>query len=132
MKIAVVTEDGKTVSRYFGRAPYYLVLTIENGQVVSREMRERQWPGRFGGNPTGHRYAHGGASGYRNNAEGQAKPARQVEIISDCQILICRGIGQNAHERLLRFKIQPLVTECQAIDEAVQAYLQGNDVAPSD
>jgi len=31
MKIAVITDDGKTISQHFGRSPYYLVLTIEEG-----------------------------------------------------------------------------------------------------
>ena len=30
MKIAVITEDGSTVSQHFGRAPYYTVLTVED------------------------------------------------------------------------------------------------------
>ena len=38
MKIAVVTDDQQTVSRHFGRAPYYLVFTVENGAIVSREL----------------------------------------------------------------------------------------------
>jgi len=31
LKIAVITEDGKTISKHFGRAPYYMIVTIENG-----------------------------------------------------------------------------------------------------
>jgi predicted Fe-Mo cluster-binding NifX family protein len=39
MKIAIITDDEKTISQHFGRAIYYAVLTIENGQIVQREMR---------------------------------------------------------------------------------------------
>ncbi|MCL5994552.1 MAG: hypothetical protein M1546_00665 [Chloroflexi bacterium] len=41
MKIAFITADGKTVSKHFGRAPYYLVITVEDGRVVSHEMRDK-------------------------------------------------------------------------------------------
>jgi len=40
MKIAVISDDGKTISRHFGRAPYYLVLTVEDGKIVAREQRD--------------------------------------------------------------------------------------------
>ena len=41
MKIAIVTEDGETISQHFGRAPYYMVYTVENGQITSREKRNK-------------------------------------------------------------------------------------------
>lgn len=40
MKIGLISEDGVTISQHFGRAPYYLVLTVENGSIVSKEKRE--------------------------------------------------------------------------------------------
>jgi len=41
MKIAAITDDGVTISQHFGRAPYYAVLTVEEGRVVRRELREK-------------------------------------------------------------------------------------------
>ncbi len=41
MKIAAITDDGTTISLHFGRAPYYLVLTVEDGQITSRELRSK-------------------------------------------------------------------------------------------
>ena len=41
MKIAAITEDGATVSQHFGRAPYYLVVTVEAGKVVGQEKRDK-------------------------------------------------------------------------------------------
>ena len=49
MKVAVITDDGKTISRHFGRAPYYVVLTIEDGQIIHREMRSKFGHGQFQG-----------------------------------------------------------------------------------
>lgn len=37
IKIAAVSDDGQTISQHFGRAKYYTVLTIENGQIIARE-----------------------------------------------------------------------------------------------
>jgi predicted Fe-Mo cluster-binding NifX family protein len=41
MKIAAITENGTTISQHFGRAPYYLVVTVEDGKVVSKEQRDK-------------------------------------------------------------------------------------------
>lgn len=41
MKIAAVTNDGKSISAHFGRAHNYLVMTIENGQIAAQEMRDK-------------------------------------------------------------------------------------------
>lgn len=37
MKIAVINDDGISVSQHFGYAPYYMVFTVENGKVVSKD-----------------------------------------------------------------------------------------------
>ncbi len=51
MKIAVITENGKTISQHFGRAPYYLVFTIEDGKITNREMREKMGHQHFANEP---------------------------------------------------------------------------------
>ncbi len=42
MKIAAVTADGTAIHSHFGQAPYFEVLTIENGAVTAREQRAKQ------------------------------------------------------------------------------------------
>ena len=42
MKIACITEDGHTISQHFGRAPYYLVLTVENDRSCKGKC-EASW-----------------------------------------------------------------------------------------
>ena len=49
MKIAVISEDGTTISQHFGRAPYYVVVTAEDGEVVDKEKRDK---------PGHHSFAH--------------------------------------------------------------------------
>lgn len=41
MKIAFITDDGRTISLHFGRAAHYLVVKVENGEEISREMRDK-------------------------------------------------------------------------------------------
>ena len=35
MKIAAITDDGQTISMHFGRAQYYLICTVENGEITA-------------------------------------------------------------------------------------------------
>ena len=57
MKIAAVSEDGVTISQHFGRAPFYVVLTIEDGKIVARETRDKMGHAQFAGEP--HEESHG-------------------------------------------------------------------------
>jgi predicted Fe-Mo cluster-binding NifX family protein len=41
MKIAAITEDGTTISQHFGRAPLYVVVTVEDGKIVNKETRNK-------------------------------------------------------------------------------------------
>jgi len=122
MKIAVITEDGKKISQHFGRAPFYLVLTVEDGIVVNRELREKLGHAHFAAEP--HEGEHHGA-GHGMDAGSHTRHANMAEAISDCEVLLCGGMGQGAYESVRRLKIQPLVTDMRDIDTAVQAYLDG-------
>ena len=49
MKIAIITEDGTTVSQHFGRAHLYVVATVEDGKVVGKETRDKAGHHTFSG-----------------------------------------------------------------------------------
>ena len=121
MKIAAISEDGTTLSQHFGRAPYYVVLTIEGGKVVGRETRPKAGHHTFAG--AERPLAPGERHGY--DAGSQAKHASMAESIADCQVLIAGGMGWGAYESLRSRNIQAIVTDVGTIDEAVKLYLQG-------
>jgi predicted Fe-Mo cluster-binding NifX family protein len=45
--------------------------------------------------------------------------------ITDCEALLCGGMGMGAYQSMLARGIQPVVTDLQDIDEAVKAYAGG-------
>jgi predicted Fe-Mo cluster-binding NifX family protein len=114
MKIAAVTSDGVTIHSHFGQAPYYEVLTIQDNKIVGRERRDK--PSHQHGQDQEHHHQVGGDT----HAQGMA------QVISDCQVLLARGMGQPAFMTLQSAGIEPILTELQTIDEAVQAYLRGD------
>lgn len=125
MKIAAITEDGKTISRHFGRAPFYLVTTVENGQVVNRELRDKL--GHTQLNKEGHEHAEtGGPHGF--GPEADQRHGRMSAAITDCEAVLCGGMGKGAYESMRVRNIRPVVTDIVVIEEAVLAYASGEIV----
>jgi predicted Fe-Mo cluster-binding NifX family protein len=122
MKIAVITEDGTTISQHFGRAPYYAVVTVEDGKVVSKEKRDKAGHHTFAAHREEH-LAPGERHGY--DAGAQVRHASMLETITDCQVLLAGGMGWGAYDNLKSRGIEPVVTDVENIEEAVKLYLEG-------
>ncbi len=122
MKIAVISEDGATISQHFGRAPMYVVVTIEDGKVVSKEKRDKAGHHTFSGNPHAEPTP-GERHGYDSDA--QSKHAQMAQSIDDCQVLIAGGMGWGAYDSLKSRGIETIITDVNDIDEAVNTYLKG-------
>lgn len=121
MKIAAITEDGTTISQHFGRAPSYVVVTVEEGKIISKETREKSGHRTFAAHHQD--TAPGEKHGY--GADAQARHASMMETIADCQVLIAGGMGWGAYDNLKSSNIEPIVTDITSIDEAVKLYLEG-------
>ena len=125
MKIAAVSEDGVTISQHFGRAPFYVVVNVEDGKIVRREKRDKMGHNQFSGET--HEEAHGAdPRGHGFDPAAQNRHARMVTAIADCEILLARGMGAGAYESMKQANIRPVVTDVENIDDAVQAYLAGS------
>ena len=125
MRIAVVSEDGVTISQHFGSAPFYVVVTVEDGKIVSREKRNKMGHNQFSGET--HEESHGeDPRGHGFDPDAHNRHARMAAAIADCEVLLARGMGAGAYESMKRTNIRPVVTDIANIDEAVQAYLAGS------
>jgi predicted Fe-Mo cluster-binding NifX family protein len=124
MKIAAITDDGITISQHFGRAPHYVVVTIEDGRVVAREMREKLGHDQFAAEP--HPEVPGQPHG--TGPDAHDRHLRMSQAIADCEALLCRGMGYGAYQSMQARGIRPVVTDIESIDEAVTAYAEGRIV----
>jgi predicted Fe-Mo cluster-binding NifX family protein len=112
MKIAVVTDDGQTISRHFGRAALYAVVTVVDGGVVARELRPKSAP---------HRQTDGHADEAAEDHTGPAardKHLAMVGPIGDCARVVAGGMGRGAYTHITAAGLRPVVTTLQGIDEA--------------
>lgn len=127
MKIAAITDDGKTISAHFGRARHYLVYTVEDGKIVTREMRDKTGHHDFAGEEHEHHGRHD-ARGHGFGHGSGRRHASMMAAIDDCDVLLARGMGQGAYLALQEAGILPITTEKKSTEEAVQAYLEGEIV----
>ena len=121
MKIAIVTDDSNTISAHFGRALYYEVFTIADGQIAERETRIKANHHNFAGES--HVHQHGSEHGV--DPASQRRHDLMIEPINDCQFLIARGMGTGAYRRLESSGIHPIITDVEDIEEAINSYLIG-------
>ena len=138
MKIAAVTDDGKTISQHFGRATQYAVITVEKGEIIERELREkmghRQFsqPGRGRHRHQDHDHEHGEEhehdhqQGHGFGRHSEEKHRLMFESILDCEILLARGMGRGAHLGLKQCGLKPILTDIANIDKAVKAIIDGS------
>ena len=121
MKIAVITDDGKTISQHFGRAPFYKVFSVDDGKITGSELRDKMGHNQF--SPAGHEEHHHEQHGQDESSHN--KHTQMADSINDCKALICGGMGMGAYDSMRRLNIQPIVTDLTDIEVAVQAYIDG-------
>ncbi|HKZ43712.1 MAG TPA: NifB/NifX family molybdenum-iron cluster-binding protein [Anaerolineales bacterium] len=122
MKIAVITNGSDTISQHFGRATHYLVATIENDQIINRELREKINHYQLQDVPHDHDQP---GQKHGMGKQSHEKHLQMTEPIQDCEVLICRGMGLGAFESVKTRGIRPILTDIKMVDDALQAFIKG-------
>ena len=127
MKIAAVTDDNETISQHFGRANKYSVVTIEDGKIITRELRKKAGHREFHQQGLHGEHKHWDDPRGRGFGKHSAEKHQQMfATIQDCQVLLARGMGMGAYNGLQQLGIQPIITDIPEIEKAVQAVLDGS------
>ena len=101
MKIAIATDDGRTVSTHLSRATHFAVVTVDHGVIVARELRTtpaQHWP--------------------RERAAAPAQEDEALAPIADCGLVVARHIGWGARDRMVEIGLTPIVTDLVSVDDA--------------
>jgi len=108
MKIAIGTDDGKTVRKgHFGGSRYFVVIEIFNAEVVGRDVRD---------NP---------------HVEGQKSKKRHgeadaiIHLLDDCTLFLGRNFGKGSVDEISSRGVDCISTRIEGIDDAVCSYLDG-------
>lgn len=111
-KIAFPTDDGETISRHFGQANYFQVITLVDGTATQKEQRQLPAHQHHEHN---HNHEHGHGHGHHN----------KFTLLQDCQVLIGAGMGQPAHNRLQEIGVDVWMTGEKTIAAALEKYISG-------
>ncbi len=122
MKIAAITDDGKTISQHFGRARYFLVVSVEDGKIMGHELRDKAGHHTF----APHEEAGAGDGGPHGfDPASRGRHAQMLAVIADCQVVLAGGMGQGMLLNLQQTGIRPVLTDVQDIQEAIRAFVEG-------
>lgn len=129
MKIAIITDDGATLSQHFGRARHYLVCTVEDGRVVHRELRDKAGHHTFAAQPGSD---HHGSDLHGFDPASRSRHAQMLAAITDCQVVLAGGMGMGMQGNFEEVGIRPVLTDIEDIEEAVRAFIEGRLVVRPD
>lgn len=111
MKIAVASDDGRTIASHLGRARGFIVYEIGPAQVRRRKYLENDF--------TGHARGLSGA-GHEADRHGPI-----LQALRDCKAVIAHGMGRRIHEDLRSVGIEAYVVDETDPDAALDDYLRG-------
>ncbi|MBT3265600.1 dinitrogenase iron-molybdenum cofactor biosynthesis protein [Candidatus Poribacteria bacterium] len=130
MKIAAVTDNYKTITEHFGRARHYVVFTVEDGEVVSREIRQKNTAVIYGSDCGAERPP---IEPDRSFGAGRGlRLSRTISVITDCDVVLARGLGAGMYRNLQQAGIRPFLTDVADVEEAVSAYIEDRLVEQPD
>ncbi len=113
MKIAIPTNDQKTVSAHFGRTAGFMIYNIEGTKIIGKEYR----PNNF----TGH------AQGWHNDenhGEHQHSHSDIFRALAECTTVIAGGMGRRLYTDFEQQKIKVFVTQESNIEKAVELFIK--------
>lgn len=131
LKIAIVTDDGQTISRHFGRARYYAICTVQDGQIISTEQVEKEMHhhGQHGHNQASSNVQlHDSAEPHDEHDQSHNHDhdhATMFAPLAGCDVVLARGMGWGAYNGLNAIGVQPIITDIATIQDAVRAYVDG-------
>ena len=122
IKIAIPTDDGITISRHFGQAKAFLIVTLDNGEITEQELR--QLPD-AGDHDHHHHHDHNHDHTHHQGMGGNPAHMAKFDYIQDCQVLIGGGMGQPAVQRLNNMGIQVALTDHKNIADLLEEVKTG-------
>ncbi len=112
LKVAFGSDDGETLSNRFGQARKVVVVTLQGGAAIAREVRDKAY------NVEHHHHNH-------DEDHEHTPPVDKFAAIADCQVLVTRSIGPHGAEYAASQGIMLYTVREKTLDEALAKLLDG-------
>jgi len=117
MRIAVATDDNKSITGHVGRCLAFAIYDVNGETIEKKEIRENTF--------THHRMEKS-QNHERHHGEGQQHGhSRLIDGLKDCSVLLFSGGGWRLIEDLEKNNIKPFLTEEADIETAVHKFAKG-------
>ena len=115
MKIAVATDDFKTVTGHVGRCNGFLVYEVENGEILSQEKRENNFTNHKKENHDSHNHSHEHGHSHSDLVDG----------LTDCSHLICTSAGWRLQDDFKNANKELVFTNEEIAEEVAKKFSLG-------
>ena len=126
LKIAIVTKNGDSIVGSFGSSKYFKVYEIENKQIKNVELREVYVDKVKEEVPKLISKTNNAGVGKFSLTVVDASKEKHMKIaksISDCQVVIARGMCANAWDSVEQFNMEPIITTNKDFELTIDEYL---------
>ncbi len=112
MKIAIASDDGKSIASHFGRTRGFVIFEVNEGQVKSEEYRLNTF--------TGH------ARGLEGAGHELDRHTPILDALKDCKAVISHGMGRRIYDDLREAGIEAFITDEIDVKRAIELYINDN------
>jgi predicted Fe-Mo cluster-binding NifX family protein len=114
-KIAVASDDQRTIAQHFGRTKGFMIYTVEDNKITDTSYVDNT----FTGHVRGHHHKHDHDHQHRHSHRGI------LEALKDTEVVISRGMGRRLLDDFERVGKTVFVTATETLDDAVSQYIEG-------
>jgi predicted Fe-Mo cluster-binding NifX family protein len=111
MKIAIVSDDEKTIASHFGRTRGFIIFDVEDKEIKGKEYRLNTF--------TGH------ARGLEGAEHSLNRHGPILNALKDCKTVISHGMGRRIYDDLKNIGIEVYITDETDVQKALALYLSG-------
>ncbi len=124
MKIAIATNDRKTIAKRTGRAAEFAFYTIENGQIIQVEYQKNTHEHHDHDRNEGH-HRQGGHHGQGlGHHHGEHSHDEVVQQLQDVTVFLVRAVGKNMKRDLEEGKIPYQLVKGEVLTEIISNYVE--------
>lgn len=116
MKIALPSDDGRTICGHFGRTLGFIIFEIAGTTITGQVYI----PNTITGHAQGHHHDHEHGGGHQHHSHGGI-----LEALGEVSVVIAGGMGRRLYDDLAGAGKQVFVTSLSDARAAVDAYIAG-------
>ncbi len=115
MKIAIPSNDGKTVSKHFGRSEGFIIVEIEDNKIINKAYKKNDFTG------------HAQGLSHEHTAHGHGHHSHEgiFKALGDCSVVIAGGMGQKLYKDFQEKKVMTYLTNESDIDSVLEQFING-------